>query len=254
MFLKFLGMQHVKQLCTSNHENDFLVLVCEQLQSKIKGEYNSLGQMQTQDVVIMQQINNFSCKTAMINPEKKEYHFLLPPFKEKYFSDTEISHLHEMYSCLYPAARLEVSRYFKVYKKCMINGEEYISKNSRSQRSTAVAAKWPNVIGIDQLGEAPIRIGRIISFVKHTISISPDSTVVLARLEWYGDHPRRHFLHSSVLVGSTVFEPKSCVSFMPVSRIMCRCAVSTPLSLTFDYGVDRVYVSIPLTKNSELSQ
>ena len=115
MFLKFLGMQHVKQLCTSNHENDFLVLVCEQLQSKIKGEYNSLGQMQTQDVVIMQQIKNFSCETAMINPEKKEYHFLLPPFKEKYFSDTEISHLHEMYSCLYPAARLEVSRYFKEY-------------------------------------------------------------------------------------------------------------------------------------------
>ena len=124
----------------------------------------------------------------------------------------------------------------------MINGEEYISENSRSQRSTAVAAKWLNVIGIDQLGEAPIRIGRIISFVKHTIKISPDSTetkyctAVLGRLEWYGDHPRRHFLHSSVLACSTVFEPESCVSFMPVSRIMCRCAVSIPLSLTFDYG------------------
>lgn len=204
-------------------------------------------------------MRNFSCETSMIDPEKKEYHCLLPPFKEKYFTDVELSYLQEMYSCLYPAIHVEKSRFYKEYKKCMINGEEYISNNSRSQRSTAIAAKWPNVIGIDKQGEASVRIGRIISFLEHTITITLDNerksyTVVLARLEWYGDHPRRHYLHSSVLICSTVFEPESSASFMPIGRKMCRCAVSSPLSLSFDFGVDCVYVSVPLTKYRELSE
>lgn len=71
MFLKFLGMQHVKQLCESNSENDFLAIVNEQLQPKIKDDYSSVGQTQAKDTVIMQQMRNFSCETSMIDQKKK---------------------------------------------------------------------------------------------------------------------------------------------------------------------------------------
>ena len=60
--------------------------------------------------------------------------------------------------------------------------------------------KWPNVFGIDSQGEAPFRIGDIISFVEHDIVVSSlnaqsanssptTKTHILAHLRWYGDHP-----------------------------------------------------------------
>lgn len=55
----------------------------------------------------------------------------------------------------------------------------------------------------------------------------------------HGDHPRRDYLDTSVIL-TTVFDSDSCACFMPVSRIMSRCAISSPISLNFDYGVDTV--------------
>ena len=75
--------------------------------------------------------------------------------------------------------------------------------NSHSQRSTAIAAKWPSVLGIDTEGEAPVRIGDIISFIKHDIVVSSHNaqlqstnsssttkSYILVCLRWYDDHPR----------------------------------------------------------------
>ena len=87
-------------------------------------------------------------------------------------------------------------RSYNKYKKCIINCEEYISSNSWSQKSTAIAAKWPNVSGIDTQSTAHIRIGRIVSFIEHSVivsSLSMSSTTkvhILARVHWYTDHPR----------------------------------------------------------------
>ena len=142
---------------------------------------------------------------------------------------------------------------YKEYKKCVVNGEEYTSLNSRLQRSCAIDAKWRGVTGIDSRGEAPIRVGQVVSFILHHIDVSPNSASsstckksiqhILVHVQWFGDHPRRDYFHSSVMVCSTVLEDESAASFMPVS---CRCAVSTPLSVNFDYGLDHIIVSVPL--------
>lgn len=68
-------------------------------------------------------------------------------------------------------------------------------------------------------------------------------------MQWYGDHPRRGHIHSSVVITSTVFDRDSCASFMPITRIICQCAVLSPISFEFDYGVDSVLVAIPLSNN-----
>ena len=112
--------------------------------------------------------------------------------------------------------------------------------------------------GIDTQSTAHIRIGRIVSFIEHSVivsSLSISSTTkvhILARVHWYTDHPRRYYLHSSIVFCSTVFDNESCSVFMPVSRIMCRCAISSPTSLSFDYGMDRVHVAVPLVKYGNL--
>ena len=261
IFQKFFAMQKVKLLGFSkSNEDDFLAIVYEQIQSKPKEDYSSVGQTQAQDVIIMQQIKNFTCNVSIIDAEKKGYQCLVPPYKEKYFRDSELSYLHEMYNSLYPGRDIaKLSRFYKEYKKCIINCEEYNSSHSRSQRSTAIAAKWPNVLGIDTRGEAPLRIGNVVSFIEHDVDIAVSSICntptitknhILVHVQWYGDHPHRDYLHSTTVLCSTVHE--SCACFMPISRLMCRCAISSPHSLTFDYGVDHVLVAVPLIKYVEL--
>ncbi len=56
----------------------------------------------------------------------------------------------------------------------------------------------------------------------------------------------RDFINSSVILTSTVFDCDSCASFMPVSRVLCQCAVSSTATLQFDYGEDNVIIAIPM--------
>ena len=138
-------------------------------------------------------------------------------------------YLNEMYSIIYHSTCIvHVFRKFREYNKCIVNHEEFISKRCLSQRFCAVAAKWPGVHGIDVTGDASLRIGEILSFVEHEVIIgvvcasdepSTSTTTnwhVLARVKWYGDHPRQSFVHSSLVICSSVFDSESCASFIPI--------------------------------------
>lgn len=257
MLLKFSEVQRLKSFSDSLRKDDgFLGLICDHMSvSKASEDCGSLGQMMLEDTIMVQELKNVSCCVSLIDAEMKPHQYLIPPFKEKYFTDPELKCLQEMYLILYPSKNFEVSRFFKQYKKIKINGVEYLSCQSRSQRSAVIAARWPGVIGIDKRGEMPIRIGLVSSFIQHNINFLPSDISsthvhVLARVQWYGDHPRRSHLHSSIVVTSTVFDSDSCASFVPITRIMCQCAISSPLSLRFDYGVDSVLVAIPLAHST----
>ena len=52
-----------------------------------------------------------------------------------------------------------------------MNSEEFITVQSRSQRSSALIAHWPGVVGIDTQGEAPVRVGILMSIFCHTAVI-----------------------------------------------------------------------------------
>ena len=250
MFLKFTDMQRLKYFSDSLQNcDDFLALVRDHIiHSNVSENCGSLGQTMSEDILMMQSLNNISCGVSQIDAKVKSYQQLVPPFKEKYFTDSELQCLKEMYQLLYPETNFEVSRYYKQYKKIKIHQVGYISQQSRSQRSSIIAAKWPGVIGIDKRGEGLIRIGLISYFILHNIDFVSSSRCdhILARVQWYGDHPRRGHLHSSIIVTSTVFDSDSCASFVPVSRIMCQCAISSPLSFKFDYGMDSVMIAMPL--------
>jgi len=135
--------------------------------------------------------------------QKKSHFNLISPLKEKCFSDTELSYLQQMYVCLYPNSTIEqLSHFYYQSKQLNMNGEEFISSGSRSQRSPTIAAHWPGVLSIDPRGEAPLRIGIVTCFISHEVSFSQDSLMaqssstvshVLAHIKWYIDHPRRNF-------------------------------------------------------------
>ena len=57
-----------------------------------------------------------------------------------------------------------------------MNGEEYLSKKSKSECSAAVVAQWVINNGIDTLGQAEKRVGIITSIICHTFRILPQGT------------------------------------------------------------------------------
>ena len=252
MFLKFSQKQELKFLST-DVKNGFIASVLEHTLTPSAGDYSSVGQMETQDMVTIQQVKQFTCLVSRMDALWKPYQCMVPPIKEKFLKDRELHYLSEMYHVLYPTANIaEVPRLYTECKKLMINHEEYISAKARSQRSSTIAAYWPNVLGIDTQGEAPLRIAQVESFIQHTLPETADTvskTHILAKVQWYGDHPRRNSFHSSITLCSTVFDGESSACYIPVSRIMCRCALSSPVTMQFDYGVDNVLVAIPLIKS-----
>ena len=165
------------------------------------------------DRVTFRQISHVTCGVAMIDPTEKPFHYLIPPLKEKCFNDSEFSQLQQMYKLLYSnSSIISISHFYYECKQMLINNEEFISSNSRSQRSPAIVAHWPNISGIDPHGNAPLRIGLAVSYFRHQITLSRDplnqndvSTVfhAIARVKWYMDHPHCDFIHPSIIICAT---------------------------------------------------
>lgn len=94
MFLKFWGIQNFRHLSVLNEsEQKFLSLVYKYMHPKDTQESSSFGQTLSQDIVIMQQLQNVSCPVANIDAVKSSHQCFLPPFKEKCFRDHEMDYL-----------------------------------------------------------------------------------------------------------------------------------------------------------------
>ena len=196
---------------------------------------------------------NYTCTLSCLEAEEKSYQCLALPLKEKCFQDSELNCLQHMYELLYPHMTIKhVSRIYYRSKTITINNEEFISASARSCKSCTIAAHWPGVTGIDPRGEAPLRIEVVTQFIQHHIVVQKESEYetlshILACVDWYMDHPRRDWLHSSMIISSAVFETDSRSYYMPVSRIAARCA-SLKTTFEFDYGEDSIVISVPLLK------
>jgi len=93
----------------------------------------------------------------------------------------------------------------------LINGEEYITIQSQSKRSSAIAAHWLGTSGIDEQGVSLVRVGLVTTFIQHSIVVKEQSVLVkkdnvLAHVKWFQDHPQRHSLHDSIIIGPNTFE------------------------------------------------
>ena len=157
--------------------------------------------------------------------------------------------LEEVYKAVYPRNNfLNLCRFYKEFKTLTINGDEYVSVKSRSQRSAAIVAHWPSINGgIDTMGEAPCKVGLIESFIRHQINITESTSyvnVLLARVKWFKDHPKRDHFHRSIIVCGILFQPESSSTFIPVSRILGQCT-TLKTHFQFEYGNDCITIAIP---------
>ena len=96
MFLKFLGMQKIRQLCSQKSpENDFLMHVYKNAFTTT--EFGSFAQTKAHDILNINHIQNISCQLSLLKCERQSYEYLVPPHKEKCFTDAEMSCLNDMY-------------------------------------------------------------------------------------------------------------------------------------------------------------
>ena len=84
---------------------------------------------------------------------------------------------------------------------------KYISAKSNSQKSFPIVAHWPGIYGTNQSGVASFRVGQVVSYFCHTLEFKDPisrefSTIhrIIARVEWYMDHPQRERLHPPTIL------------------------------------------------------
>ena len=199
---------------------------------------------------------NLFCSPATVTANLQDCHHTIPPFREKYFTESLRNKLKDTYCRLYMGQSViqHVPMKYTEFYQVKVYGHWYTSLRSRSHKSTCIMAIWPNCIGKiishdhNCLSE-DVRTGLIEYFVLHnpTIDGIDDETFNFAKVKWYDDHPRKFWFKNSVVVSSTLFIEESEASFLPLSRIMSNCAI-VEQSTQFDYGIDKVNVCIPLVR------
>jgi hypothetical protein len=184
---------------------------------------------------------------------KLDCHEIVPPLHEKFLTETARNNLESVYSTLY---RLEMITHiplrYEEFSQIEVFGQVYTSNKSRSHSSSAIMALWTGLNGrIIQRSctEEDIRTGQVEYFVLHVPDITtvPKQPHLFAKVKWFEDHPRKNWFSNSIIVSATLYDTESESSFVPVSRIMSRCAI-VQQSVKFDFGEDHVNICIPLTR------
>ena len=254
IFSTFVSLQCINTINFCG--NDFLEMIFKQNQefqaSKVQG---SVELTAVEGDAMCKQMFYHTCPVSLIDCSQKSHQKVTYPLFEKVFTDADMKFLKEMYALLYPPSQYELSEPSRFYLQCKqvyLNDELFVSIKSHSQRSPAIVAHWPNVIGIDTQGEAPLRVGLVSFFfwhVKLKLYGSPEKTenLLMAHVEWKEEHPYRNKYGPTLIISATTYAPQSCATFIPVARIAGHCAVADE-SVIFDYGEEKVTVSVSLLK------
>ena len=205
---------------------------------------------------------NILCSPKNTCALKLTHHQLVQPGREKFMMESERTDLQEMYNILYGAEHVDhVPLQHTQFHQIRVFEQMYTSLKSRSSRSSAIIAVWPHLSGIvtSNTSMEDVRVGIIEHFLLHTPTLKAETDGLqsyeykkedhlLAYVNWYQDHPQKFYMSNGIVLSATVSEHQTCSSFMPVSRIISRCAILST-ELHFDYGEDKVCIAIPLRRH-----
>ena len=104
------------------------------------------------------------------------------------------------------------------------------------------------------------RVGKIHYFVRHLVALDAaeeplqrskhfNTSHIFAKVQWHCQHPKESLLPSPILIVGADCEPSGPATFIPISRIMCRCAVVLD-NVEFDFGEDSVLIVVPVKEKS----
>ena len=179
---------------------------------------------------------------------------LLPPVKEKVLGHTEASSLRNLYMMLYPNQVIEhFSHFYFSSKRAIYCDNLFGSKGSNSERSSVIAAYWPTVAGsyIAHGQTFMIAAGEIQYFVKHHTTFNRRGETVkechyFAYVEWFVNHPSWDSYGSNCIICYPNFHSHNLFSFIPISRIYCKCAYGIH-DIKLDGSNVQVFIASPIS-------
>lgn len=167
---------------------------------------------------------------------------------QKFFDHVEVSWLMEVYKVLYPMSEIgHVPMVHERFNEVTVLGQRFLSSNARGRHSAVICAYWSVMYQYGSFSTDHLRFG---IFFRHGIDIKLNSssekkkaTHIFARVNWYEQHPRENWFHPRLTIISPDTQSPGPSVFIPLSRIVGRCAVI----IKFDYGEENVFVAVRLS-------
>ena len=149
---------------------------------------------------------------------------------------------------------VHVSRLCWRFLRVKFGDQLYSSQAARTDRNSFICAYW---LGDDEASistAASCRPGCVQYYIKHNVSVECDNgqqliTMYLGYITWYKRHPEKAYFPSPVTLWDLDNVPLSVASFMPISRIICRC-MQGKLNMSFPdrpYNNGKVVVINPIS-------
>jgi len=178
---------------------------------------------------------------------------LLPPVLEGVFTSSQMERIKRVYKFLYPHTNfLHYSRFYEHSKSCIME-EEIFTANDCAQRTSVVTAIWPTESLHESFRSRVKEVGSIRKLVKHKVKIMTESSTIEEKyhlfclVDWYAKHPREDWYGYSAIVCYNFTLSESDCSFMPIQRILGRCAYGKLEVIIPPRASEKLFVAIPIT-------
>ena len=163
------------------------------------------------------------------------------PMTEHALPDEPMEKVKAMYDIIFKNHKVtHVSRLCRRFVRVKLAGTLYSSKKARTDRNSYICAYW---LGDDDKSvntETICRPGCVQYYIKQNVILDYNTSVTmyLANVHWYATHPEKYYFLSPNTLWYPDYVPLSEASFMPISRMACRCMQGEILEMTFP---DRPY-------------
>lgn len=188
----------------------------------------SLVQTHVDSSNLLEYKKNSYCILSEVNATEGPMPMLYRKY-EHLFDSYEVESLTTVYQTLYPGVSLHIPMRHERFHQLRVFGETFISLKSKGSQSSAVCANWAGVGGNIATANEVLRVSLVQYFFRHTILLSVSASTeskkvkhISARVSWYKPHPRENWFHDRTL---------------PVSRILCCCAIIQKLLVFVDLTI-----------------
>lgn len=196
-------------------------------------EYGSVGDTNINSEIYIRQLQ--LSQTECLPDLLTDHGDLIEPIgkiTEDVLSPYEVACLQQMYQHIFSTADYQLSAVSCIiyrFDRVKVGNKLISSKKAKSERSSFICAQWLDKYGSICASQTLCRPGKVLCFFKHCMTITKNGQTkrhysLLAFTRWYKVHPEKNYLLSPITLWSPEFEPVNCTSFLPISRIMCRCA------------------------------
>lgn len=154
----------------------------------------------------------------------------LPPYQESVLNYKDVAYLKDLYQQLYKdRVMCNFSHYIVSFGKVLYAGDLIgsVKQGANNYLSSIIIAYW-SLTTNNIYANCSRRVGEVQYFFKHIITFSDGDKEslehVFAYVNWKKRHPKEDWYGSSAIVCTELNELSGSSSFLPVQRILFRCA------------------------------